>query len=165
MSESGGPLTPSGAGRFALHLGSNERDMIVSVVGDMRRLLTTESAASDPAVGRLFPAAHPDDIFQNLEFERTHADPMLADRLAALDTVERTARQDEVTEPELLDWVRTINAIRLVLGTRLAITEDTTEADFAEDETMAGTYNVYVYLSWLEYRAVEVLSAELGGPG
>jgi hypothetical protein len=76
--------------------------------------------------------------------------------------VDRTARNDELTEAELLDWVRTINAIRLVLGTRLAITEDTTDADFADDETMAGTYTVYAYLSWLEYRAVEVLSADLG---
>jgi hypothetical protein len=112
----------------------------------------------------LFPAAHPDDIFRNLEFERTHAGSLLAGRLEALDIVERTAQAEVLTEDELLAWLRSLNALRLVLGTRLDVTEDTTEADFAGSDEAPGAFDLYGYLTWLEAAAVEALSTDLGEP-
>jgi hypothetical protein len=159
-----GPITREARDRFALHLGATDRDAIVGFSAQLRQILVNESASSDPAVARLFPAAHPDDIFRNLEFERTHADPLLADRLEALDIVERTAHAEALTEVELLAWLRSLNALRLVLGTRLDVTEDTTEADFAGNDEAAGAFDLYGYLTWLEAAAVDALSTDLGEP-
>ncbi|HVD71630.1 MAG TPA: DUF2017 family protein, partial [Actinomycetota bacterium] len=95
-----GPITREDGGRFALRLGAKDREAIVAFTAQLRQILMNESASSDPAVARLFPAAHPDDIFRNLEFERTHAGSLLADRLEALDVVERTAHAEVLTEDE-----------------------------------------------------------------
>jgi len=159
-----GPIMREGEGRFALRLGAKDREAIVAFTAQLRQILVNESASSDPAVARLFPAAHPDDIFRNLEFERTHAGSLLAGRLEALDVVERTAQAEVLTEDELLAWLRSLNALRLVLGTRLDVTEDSTEADFAASDEAAGAFDLYGYLTWLEAAAVEALSADLGDP-
>ena len=159
-----GPITREDGGRFALRLGAKDREAMVAFTAQLRQILMNESASSDPAVARLFPAAHPDDIFRNLEFERTHAGPLLADRLEALDVVERTAHAEVLTEDELLAWLRSLNALRLVLGTRLDVTEDTTEADFAGNDEAAGAFDLYGYLTWLEAAAVEALSADPRAP-
>jgi Domain of unknown function (DUF2017) len=155
-----GPITREGPDRYRLRIGARERQALGDLVTEMRELLRTESASSDPAMARLFPPAHPDDLFANLEWERTHGDPLLAERLSALDTLERTVELDELTEDDIEAWLRSINAIRLVLGTRLEVTEETTETDYADDPSAAATFDLYGYLSWLESWAIEALSGD-----
>ena len=74
--------------------------------------------------------------------------------------MERTARADELTEDELLAWLRSLNAVRLVLGTRLGVTEDSPGRFRGDDE--ARSLRLYGYLTWLEAAAVEALSTDLG---
>src|SRR5512134_2998464 len=107
--------------------------------GQLRVLLTSENPSSDPAVARLFPPALPDDdVLGNLEYEQQHGDELLLGRLEAIDTLERTATATEVSEDELLAWLGSLNSIRLVVGTRLGVTEESTDRDFAGDEEAAG---------------------------
>jgi hypothetical protein len=157
-----GPVHRVGQKRFEVRLSASERDAVRSFAAQMRALLTAETAASDPAVARLFPPALPDDdVLGNLEYEQQHGDELLLGKLEALDTLERTVAATEVNEDELLAWLGSLNSIRLVVGTRLGVTEETTERDFAGDEEAAGLFELYGYLTWLQGWVIEALAEEL----
>jgi hypothetical protein len=157
-----GPVHRVGQKRFEVRLSASERDAVRSFAAQMRALLTAETAASDPSVARLFPPALPDDdVLGNLEYEQQHGDELLLGKLEALDTLERTVAATEVNEDELLAWLGSLNSIRLVVGTRLGVTEETTERDFAGDEEAAGLFELYGYLTWLQGWVIEALAEEL----
>jgi hypothetical protein len=52
-----------------------------------------------------------------------------------------------------------LNDVRLVLGVRLAVTEESTSADFAGDAETETAFELYRYLSYLEENVVEALSS------
>ena len=152
-----GPVTRKGPDRFRVRLAPQEREALATFVAQLRTLLTSQDPSSDPAVARLFPAAVPDDVMANLEYEQRHGPDLLLGKLEALDTVESTVGRNELTEDEVLAWLGSLNSIRLVVGTRLDLTEDSTEQDFAQDELAAGLFEMYRYLTWLEGWIIEAL--------
>ena len=153
-----GPVHRVGPTRFEVRLSASERDVVRSFAAQMRALLTAETAASDPAVARLFPPALPDDdVLGNLEYEQQHGDELLLGKLEALDTLERTATATEVSDRELTAWLGSINSIRLVVGTKLGVTEESTDRDFADDEEAAGLFELYGYFTWLQGWVIEAL--------
>jgi Domain of unknown function (DUF2017) len=157
-----GPVHRVAPKRFALRLSETERDAVRSSAGQLRTLLTAETAASDPGVARLFPPALPnEDVLGNLEYEQHHGDELLLGKLEALDTLERTLALPEVDENELLAWLGSLNSIRLVVGTRLGVTEETTERDFAGDEELSDMFELYGYLTWLQGWVIIALDEEL----
>ena len=52
-------------------------------------------------------------------------------------------------------WLRALTDLRLVLGTRLEVTEDTYDRDIDPGDTAAYELSVFAYLSWLQEQAVE----------
>ena len=145
--------------RFSVRLGKRERELLVELVRQSRTLLETEDPSSDPAVARLFPAAYQDDPLRNLEYETSLGGAPRAGKLEALDTVERTANARALSEEDFLTWMGVVNDLRLVLGTRIDVTEESTEEDFAAGGPR-DAYHVYQFLGWL---LQEMLSA-LGEP-
>jgi hypothetical protein len=160
-----GQVRRVGRDRFAVQLSAQERDAVRRFTMQLRTLLTSENPASDDAVARLFPPALPDDVLGNLEYEQHHGDDLLLGKLEALDTVERTLDSDELNENELLAWLGSLNSIRLVVGTRLGVTEESSEADFAGDEQTSEMFSLYGYLTWLEGWVIEALDEELSADG
>lgn len=150
------PFKAAGRG-FRVKLGENERAVIRGLARQHRELLIAENPSSDPAVARLFPAAYPDDPLQSLEFEQTTGAGLMDGRLQAIDTLEATADETKLTEQQLLQWLAVVNDLRLVLGIRLEVTEESTEDDFAGDEDRAGAFELYRFLTWLESEMIEVL--------
>jgi hypothetical protein len=142
--------------------------MLVELCRQSRALLEAEDPSSDPAVARLFPPAYEDDPLQNLEFETALGNAPRNGKLDAIATVERTIRASDVSEDELLDWMKVVNDARLVLGTRIEITEQATQRDFPADHPDHDSFGVYVYLTWLEDRILRALGdppteASVGG--
>jgi Domain of unknown function (DUF2017) len=157
-----GPVRRVGPRRFEVRLSERERDAVRTFTGQLRALLTSENPSSDPAVARLFPPALPDhDVLGNLEYEQHHGDELLLGKLEALDTVERTLELDRLSEDELLAWLGSLNSIRLVVGTRLGVTEESTGKDFAGDERTGEMFELYGYLTWLQGWVIEALDEEL----
>jgi hypothetical protein len=151
--------------RFAVGLGSGERELLVELCGQSRELLEAEDPSSDPAVARLFPAAYPDDPLQSLEFETNLGETPRNGKLEAIATLERTAQASELSEVELLAWMGAVNDFRLLLGTRIDITEESTERDYPEGDPNHDAYRVYVYLTWLEDRMLRALGEPEAGAG
>lgn len=160
-----GPITRKGPDRFRLRLSEAERDAVARFAGQLRQLLTSEDPSSDPAVARLFPAAVPDDVLANLEYEQRHGHDLLLGKLEALDLVEATLTKDELSEDEVLAWLASLNSIRLVVGTRLDLTEESSERDFEGDEQASGLFEMYRYLTWLEGWVIEALAVGMDPAG
>ena len=116
----------------------------------------------DPSVRRLFPTAYHEDPDRDREYQQLVRDELLERRLAALTTVEATARAEEVDEEELTAWLTSLNDLRLVLGTRLDVAEDQAAVD--EDDPDAPTMALYGYLSGLLADVVDALAEELPPP-
>ena len=148
--------------RFAVDLPRGTRKALRRLAGQYRDLLRDEDPSSDPGVARLFPPAREDDPLANLEYEHAAHDGLIAGRLANIAVLERTAEDTTVAEDELLAWMAVANDLRLVLGTRLELTEETTERDFAGDPERAETYDVYLFLSALVGTIVEALPGPAG---
>ena len=146
--------------RFTVRLGKRERELLVALCQQSRTLLETEDPSSDPAVARLFPAAYQDDPLRNLEYETSLGGAPRNGKLEALDTVERTANARALSEEEFLSWMGVVNDLRLVLGTRIDVKEESTDEDFAAGDPQHDTWQVYQFLGWL---LQEMLSA-LGEP-
>ena len=144
-------------GRFTVSLGTGERELLSELCRQSRELLEEEDPSSDPSIARLFPAAYKDDPLRSLEFETSLGDAPRAGKLAAIDTLERTIDSKELSEEELLTWMGAVNDFRLLLGTRIDIKEESTERDYPEDDPNHDSFQVYVYLTWLEDRMLRAL--------
>jgi hypothetical protein len=142
---------------FSVSLGADERQLLVELARQSRELIGSEDPSSDPAVARLFPAAYRDDPLASLEFETAMGETPRNGKLEALATLERTAEATQLSEDELLAWMGAVNDLRLLLGTRIEITEESTEDDYPEGSPDHDAFGVYAYLTWLEDRILRAL--------
>jgi hypothetical protein len=148
-------------GDFELRIPDAERVVLRRLAEELREMLPT----GDPAVGRLFPPAYDDDAEANEEYARLMRDDQVALREEALATFERTLEAGRVTEEELTAWMGAVNDLRLVLGTKLDVTEEMYEQPLDESTPNAGQLAIYHYLGWLEEQMVEALSGSLDPRG
>jgi hypothetical protein len=134
---------------YRVRLLKGEREVLRELARQLGDLLRNEDPSHDPSLVRLYPPAHPDDPIAELEYERVAHDDLLAGRIRAIETLARTADAASLSEEELLAWLGTLNDMRLVLGTRLDITEETTAQAFPRGDPRRDTYQTYAYLTWL----------------
>ena len=137
------PIRRRRDGSYTVDLGPHERQLLVSMCDQMRDLLTS----GDPSLVRLFPAPYGDDTERNEGYAALVVPELTERRLAALETVRATAESSHLTEEELSAWMRSVNDVRLVLGTVLDVDESGTPP--AGDETVADRYATYEYLGML----------------
>jgi hypothetical protein len=120
----------------------------------------------DPARARLFPRAYLDPTAESEEAEwQALVHPsLLRERLDALElvtgTLDRATFDGEwsridLTADEVQAWLVVLNDTRLVLGTRLGVTEDERTLDPADPE--AGAYALYQWLTWVQGDLVQEL--------
>lgn len=162
------PFSGTRGGRVNVRLRANEREAIRGLAAEYRELLRNESQASDSAVARLFPPAYREDPLRNFDYERAAHDGLMAERLAAIDLVERDADATALTPEQAHTWLGVLNDLRLVLGTRLEITEESSEEDFEADPVSANTFGLYRWLTHLVGVLIEALDpglAEFHGEG
>ena len=152
------PIGPTRGGGVTLRLPDEVRRTLAEMARQLRDLYGSDEAADDPAVARLFPSAYLEDPMANIEFDSAMGDGLREGRLEAIAVVERTADAPRLTDEEASAWLTTLNDARLVLGTRLGVTEESDEGDFDEDERTAATYQTYLLLSAVVDLLVEALS-------
>ena len=144
-------------GEFELHLSDDERDLLRSLTGQLRQLLERDVAA-DPSLKRLFPVAYTDRPELDEEYQRLMHDDLLGHRLGSIATVEETIELDRLTEDQLLGWMGALNDLRLVLGTRLDVSEETDVIDPDPDDPDAAALAVYGWLGWLLEHVIDALN-------
>jgi hypothetical protein len=152
-----------------------EADVLIAVAGDLLVLLgdADEPDAdplaalvglsggpaeppSDPALARLLPDAYGDDDAAATEFRRyTEGDLRAGKRahatavLASLAPLAERGGRLVLDRDEADAWLGCLNDLRLVLGTRLEVTEDS-ERRPRSDDPRAQALQVYGWLGWLQ---------------
>jgi hypothetical protein len=165
--------------KVVVRLDAAERSVLASLLGAVRSLLAADEDAADadplaafvgmsegpvetpedPVLLRLLPDAYA-DAEQSAEFRRLTDSDVRARKNEAIDRV-----LDDVSTAERVDldldeglgmWVQAINDVRLVLGTRLDVTEDWPETldELPPDDPRAALYDFYGWLSALQERLV-----------
>ncbi|MEU7739531.1 DUF2017 domain-containing protein [Nonomuraea sp. NPDC049158] len=118
------------------------------------------AAPSDPVLARLFPSAYQDEK-EAAEFRRyteaTLRDGKRADAQTMLDSA-RPGRS-ELTPEQAQAWLRSLNDVRLALGTKLEVTEEIHDeiATMSEDDPRYPAYVTYDWLTYLQDTLVRAL--------
>lgn len=133
--------------------------MLRSLPDQLRELLGTD----DPALRRLFPPAYTDDPARQKEYEGLVSPELTRERLDALAIVERTVDASQLSQEEITAWLGALNDLRLILGTRLEVTEELYEEGLPEDDPRSPAFALFAYLGWLEEQIVEALASGLPG--
>jgi hypothetical protein len=148
-------------GGFELRIPADERELLRALGPQMRVVLTSPpdpSEEADEAVERLFPVAYPDDEDRQTEYRLLAQDELLSSHLGALAVLEETAGADRLDEEQLSAWMRAVNDVRLVLGTRLGVTEEGGERPFSASDPRTPAFAVYDYLTYLQGEIIDALS-------
>jgi hypothetical protein len=148
-------------GKFDVELPPEERSLLRSLPSSMRLALADGTPADNPALARLNPQAFPRDSELEAQYRELVGAELDTGRRAALATLEATADEPLLDEAQLQAWMRAINDTRLLLGTRLGVTEDPADRDVPDDHADAQAIAVYDYLSWLEEQVVDALASAL----
>jgi hypothetical protein len=111
---------------------------------------------------RLFPPAYPTDASAEDTYVSGVRDDLIAHHRESLDILVRTAHAKRLSDVELQGWLNALNDLRLVLGSSLGVSEETTEFD--EQDPLYGDWVCYLYLSFLEGEVVDALSGALPPP-
>jgi Domain of unknown function (DUF2017) len=133
-------------GRYRLRLPKPERAVIRQLPDQLRQELEDPS---QPDLRRVFPPASNDDDRLVREYRELLGDQLLAGRLRAVETMATSVGQDVLDEEQILAWLSTLNDLRLILGTRLGVTDERQDEDVPEDDPRAQAWALYHYLAFL----------------
>jgi hypothetical protein len=109
------------AGTYRFGLADEERAVLRQLLPQLRELVLSPPEATDDRIRRLFPTAYADDPEKDAEYQRLMRDELVQSRVAAIDRVEASLDSTELSEDELIGWIQSVNAVRLVLGTMLDV--------------------------------------------
>jgi Domain of unknown function (DUF2017) len=144
-------------------LAETDDDPLAAMVG----IGTSTQLPDDPALARLLPDAHPDDPEASAEFRR-YTELGIRDTKRervglVLKTLDRTGKSRQLSEEETQAWLTSLNDLRLVLGTRLDVSEDP-EEDWAElgalppEDPRLVHHAIYDWLGGLQWRLLQALT-------
>jgi hypothetical protein len=142
-------------GRFEVRLSAQERSLLRGLPAALDDLIATQP--SDPSLRRLFPPAY-EDAELEAEYQGLVGDELLDGHRASLHALAETVDRDQVSEEALQMWLGALNDLRLVLGTRLGVTEETYEEGIDESDPEADDLALYAYLTWLQDGILQALS-------
>ena len=145
-----------------------EAQVLRQCVAELAALLNDDPDPDDPAVERLFPDVYPEDPEAAAEFRRFTEADLKAAKLDSAKTV-LTDLLETGGEVRLADekadlWLRALTDVRLALGTRLGV-QDETDIESELDDAVGrnptsprvGQLSVYAYLTYLQESLVGAL--------
>ena len=142
-------------GGWRINLDGEERALIVRLMDELEALLT--GPGDNSLLQRLFPTAYPDDEEKEAEYQHLMREELVASRLAAVEGVRTSLGGDDLLdEGETLAFMQSVNAVRLVLGTMLGITDD--DSTDAAEGADSPEHHLYDFLSWILEWTVRSLS-------
>ncbi len=165
-----GPVRVGRDGTYLLCIDSVDRLSLRKLLAELRDTLVADSTANNlenKNLRRLFPAAYHQDPQLDEEYQRLMKSDLLTSRLDSLnatsEALDRTPDDDKIvlTPHELDVFTRSINNLRLVIGTMLDVqeSEDSSADDFGDhleaDDPARLHYHLYSYLGWLLDWAVD----------
>jgi hypothetical protein len=134
-------------------LDRHEQLLLAELLDELEGLLDDPD---DPELRRLFPPAYSEPT-DDEQYRSLVRDQLVSGRSKALATVRATMGSDTLDADQADQWLRALNDMRLVLGTRWDVTEQLDYEKLDLDEPRGRELAVYGYLSWLQEQLVEAL--------
>ncbi len=147
--------TPDG---FAVTLDPEVRQFVLSLAQQLDELLDHDVKETT----RLFPTAYTDDPERDAGYQILARQELIDSRREAIALMEETVERDTLTEDELAAWMGIVNDLRLVLGTRLDVSEEDHDVDPEADD--ADLHLLYHQLGYLLSEIVDALTGALPPP-
>lgn len=151
---------PMGDGTFRVRMRRGERALVRRVVAEQQQRLVEDG----PSLAPLFPPGYGEtdatSSERSAEFASLTRDDLMATRSLALDRVHASLDDRNIDGDTLAAWMRTLNDIRLVLGTDLGIEDDHQAPPTPWDSTFP-TWRTYAVLGNLVHEAVMALRTQL----
>ncbi|HVF52324.1 MAG TPA: DUF2017 family protein [Actinomycetota bacterium] len=144
-----------------------EAQLLDDLTGELKRLLSADLPKLEPVTARLFP-----DAYETLEDERAFRDLVGNDlrsaKLEAVETVRDHLSDGDQTralsEANIDAWLRVLTDIRLAIGTRLDVTDETMEQDPDPDDPDGPALSVLHWLGWVQGMMLDALNNQSGNP-
>lgn len=145
-------------GVATLTLDAPEADVVRQLIRQMRALLRSDDP-EDAVLGRLFPDAY-EDPDEARAYKELVGDDLAATKLGVLDRVaEQLGDTGGATVPldqdALEAWLIALTDMRLALGTRLEVTEQSMSEEVERDEPDAPGRAVLHWLGWMQELMLE----------
>jgi hypothetical protein len=147
-------------------LDAAESGVLGLLLDQLEQLLESDDARDDPVVARLLPDGHRSDPEIAADYREMTEPALRHGKTDDLATVRATLPEGggelRLDADQAGAWLRTSNDLRLALGTRLDITEDTEPPDdvTSEEEQQLA---VYYWLTGLQGSLVDALAAARAG--
>lgn len=142
-------------GTVEVRLGLAERALLAQVADDLSKEL---AQPDDPSLQRLFPPGYSQDPVRDAGYQMMMGDDLRQGHLSALLELAATADADRLDPVQAEAWLRSINAVRLVLGTRLGISDDDQPLRIRPDDPEIASWIAYDFLSALLDELIGALS-------
>lgn len=151
-------VRPRPDGRFDIRFDPGLRAALAQLLGELRGLIDDEP--DDPSLARLRPPAYADDPDLDAGYQLLAGEELRESRGATIDAVIESLERDVLDEDELWGWLRATNALRLVVGTRLGISEDDhgpiDPSTLSDDERRL--WSIYDFTTLVQYEVIQALS-------
>jgi len=174
---------PTPSGGVVLQLTGDDVALLTAWVGELAGLVAPDRAESadpiaamvgldasrdrpdDPALQRLFPDGYRDDEAAAADFRRYTEHDLRQAKADRAEVVLESLRARSGGTDLVLDadqaraWLGTLNDLRLVLGTRLGITDEEAAEEWPDDDDpRAPALVAYHWLTYLQGTLVEAMS-------
>ena len=147
-------------GSFDLNLDDDRREVLIALLTQLGEQI--ETSPDDPGLVRLSPPAYLDDPEADAAYQLLAGEELRTSHQQAIESVIASLGRPRLTEAEAWAWIQSLNAVRLVAGTRLDITEDDhgpfgrRTATSPEERSL---WAVYDFTTMLQHEVVEALGA------
>jgi hypothetical protein len=158
----------SGAGCVA-QFSPHEAQIVRQSMAELAALLSQDIDRADPAVERLFPAVYRDDPAEAEQFRRFTEDDLKTAKVEQAETVLtdllETGGEVWLTEDSADVWLRALTDVRLALGVRLGIDDETDIEEELDDAVLrnpislrVGQLSIYGFLGLLQESLLAALT-------
>ena len=144
--------------RVRLNLDGHEQALLRELLDQLEPLLADPD---DPALRRLFPPAYSEEE-NDQQYRSLVRDQLVNGRAKALASMRDTLASETIDVEQADEWLRALNDLRLVLGTRLDVSEEIDYERIDLDEPRGRELAMYGYLAWLQEQLVDALQPASG---
>ena len=162
------PFRATRGGEVVARLDRAEADIVGLLLDQLEQLLAADAddVSGDPVMARLLPDGHRGDPELAADYRELTEFSLRSGKTDDLAIVRATLPEGggeiRLDRDQAGAWLRTSNDLRLALGTRLDITEDTEPPDEIADE-QDQQLAVYYWLTSLQGSLVDALADGRGG--
>jgi hypothetical protein len=148
-------LTRKGGG-LRLRFEPMEVSLLSSLLTQLGAIVADDDP-DDPVAQRLYPSAYRDDADADAEYRSITESGLRSDRLdRARECLAELGRDVDLSDPDdATRWIQVLNDLRLVIGTRIGVTED--DPDFDPADPAEQGRMVYHWLTSVQDALVQAL--------